>query len=187
MPRQALIPTNLRSLALQLSIFHHHQGTRVICNRVGPNGLAIPARGGRVTFPHSTITRFPARLPVCSAIGLRLACVAVCVVSACSKVDTPAALPAAALPIVTAPAADARLATTLCGVLRKKAPELKGMPEVAARAQLVMAIAAAFDVNAAALATVSSEIDAVSVASCPEVREPLLAATRASSLQEAVR
>ena len=61
------------------------------------------------------------------------------------------------------------------------------MSEVGARVQLVMAIGTGFDADAAALQTVSSDIDAIAATSCPEVREPLLAATKATSLQEAVR
>ena len=92
---------------------------------------------------------------------------------------------------VAAPAARAALGADLpaklCAVLRQKAPELKGMSEVGARVQLVMAIGTGFDADAAALQTVSSDIDAIAATSCPEVREPLLAATKATSLQEAVR
>ncbi len=111
-----------------------------------------------------------------------------CAFAACSKTEAPASAPPT-LPDTPTPAA----ATTggvparLCDVLRQTAPEVKGMPEVGARAQLVMAIAGAFDSDAGSLATVSSDIDAIASAGCPEVREPLLAATRAKSLQEAVR
>lgn len=106
---------------------------------------------------------------------------------ACSKTEPS---PKAADAVVAAPAAapsSGALASKLCAVLRSKAPELQGMSEVGARSQLVMAIATAFDVDAKALATVSSDIDAIASAGCPEVRAPLLAATRAASLQEAVR
>lgn len=96
------------------------------------------------------------------------------VLSACSKSEAP-------------PAPTGALATKLCGVLRQKAGELQGMSEVGARAQLVMAIGTAFDADAKSLATVSSDIDAIAAAGCPEARAPLLAATRAASLQEAVR
>lgn len=109
--------------------------------------------------------------------------------SACSKTASPpkAADTVAATPAPAPALATSGLANRLCTVLRAKAPELRGMPEVGARAQLVMAIASAFDADARALGTVSSDIDAIAAAGCPEVREPLLAATHAASLQEAVR
>ncbi len=113
---------------------------------------------------------------------------AACTVAACSKPEPPAsAAPIPADPPPVAAAMTGGVPARLCDVLRKTAPELKGMPGVGARAQLVMAIAGAFDSDAKSLATVSSDIDAIASAGCPEVREPLLAATRAKSLQEAVR
>jgi hypothetical protein len=118
--------------------------------------------------------------------------IAVCAATACSKADPPqAASPGAPAsppaPRVARAALGASLPATLCGVLRKMVPEVKGMPAVGARAQLVMAIAAAFDSDATALGTVSSDIDTIASAGCTEVRAPLLAATKATSLQEAVR
>lgn len=112
---------------------------------------------------------------------------ALCLVAACSKQDAASAAAPMIATAVAPAAASGQLAATLCAVLRKKVPDLKGMPQVGARAQLVMAIATAFDSDATALATVSSEIDPISSSGCPEVREPLLAATKAASLQEAVR
>lgn len=105
--------------------------------------------------------------------GVAAACL-LAALAACSKSEAP-------------PSATGALATKLCGVLRQKAGELGGMSEVGARAQLVMAIATAFDADAKSLATVSSDIDAIAAAGCLEARAPLLAATRAASLQEAVR
>lgn len=109
--------------------------------------------------------------------------------SACSKTESPpkAADVASTTPASVPAASSGALASKLCTVLRAKAPVLKGLSEVGARAQLVMAIGTAFDADAQALGTVSSDIDAIAAAGCPEVREPLLAATHAASLQEAVR
>ena len=106
---------------------------------------------------------------------------------ACSKTES---TQKAADTVVAAPApapSSGALASKLCTVLRAKAPELKGMSEIGARAQLVIAIGTAFDADARSLATVSSDIDALAATGCPEVRAPLLAATHAASLQEAVR
>ena len=108
----------------------------------------------------------------------------------CSRTETPQPTTSAAPSVAAAPAPAspvAALPAQLCGVLRAKAPGLKGMPAVGSRAQLVMAIATAFDSDAVALGTVSSEIDAIAASGCPEIRQPLLAATQAASLQEAVR
>ena len=122
---------------------------------------------------------------------LALTCAGICTLSACSKTGSapaPNGVPTGGAVDAAAPdAPSGALAARLCTVLRSKTPELKGMPEVGARAQLVMAIGTAFDADAKALATVSSDIDAIASAGCPEVRAPLLAATRAATLQEAVR
>lgn len=120
------------------------------------------------------------------------ACLTALCLSACTRTEAPPAAAATAADVaaragVAPTPPSGGLAAKLCGVLRSKTPELKDMSEVGARTQLVMAIATAFDVDATALGTVSSDIDAVATAGCPEVRAPLLAATRARSLQEAVR
>ena len=121
-------------------------------------------------------------------IATAICAVAVTLAGGCGKTESASASASAS---VAAPAARAApgadLPTKLCAILRQKAPELKGMSEVGARVQLVMAIGTGFDADAAALQTVSSDIDAIAATSCPEVREPLLAATKATSLQEAVR
>ncbi len=121
--------------------------------------------------------------------ALTWACI--CTLSACSKTAStpvPNSAPTGGAVDAAAPGApSSALAAKLCAVLRSKTPELKGMPEVGARAQLVMAIGTAFDADAKSLATVSSDIDAIASTGCPEVRAPLLAATRAATLQEAVR
>ena len=97
--------------------------------------------------------------------------------------------PAEPKPVVpTAPvAASADLPAKLCGVLRKVTPEIRNMPPVAAQAQLVMAIANAFDVNATALQEVSEKIDVIASASCSAERDILLSVVKMKSLQEAVR
>ena len=116
-----------------------------------------------------------------------------CCLAACSRVaDAPPPSATVPAPVVTtlgrtAAPSGGGLPARLCAVLRSKTPELTGMSEVGARAQLVMAIGTAFDADAAALGIVSSDIDAIASAGCAEVREPLLAATRAQTLQEAVR
>ena len=120
------------------------------------------------------------------AIAAAMCAVAAALAGGCGKTESASAAVAVAAPAATA-ALGADLPAKLCAILRQKAPELKGMPEIGARVQLVMAIGTGFDANAAALQTVSSDIDAIAATSCPEVREPLLAATKAASLQEAVR
>lgn len=120
------------------------------------------------------------------AIAAAMCAVAAALAGGRGKTESASASVAVAAPAATA-ALGADLPAKLCAILRQKAPELKGMPEIGARVQLVMAIGTGFDANAAALQTVSSDIDAIAATSCPEVREPLLAATKAASLQEAVR
>ena len=61
------------------------------------------------------------------------------------------------------------------------------MPPVGAQAQLVMAIAAAFDNDAAALGQVSDQIDTIAAESCSAERGILLSVLMKKSLQEAVR
>ena len=120
-------------------------------------------------------------------VSIALAGAVVGGLSACSKTEPTQKAGDAVVAAPTAAPASGALASKLCTVLRAAAPELKGMSEVGARAQLVIAIGTAFDADARSLATVSSDIDAIAAAGCPEVRAPLLAATRAVSLQEAVR
>lgn len=117
-------------------------------------------------------------LPVAAMVA---ACVMAIAIAGCSRRDESAA--DSAPPALT----DTALQAKLCAALRRIAPQLAGMPEVGARAQLVIGVAGAFDSDATALQTVSREIDAIAAAGCAEVRAPLLAATRAASLQEAVR
>ena len=119
-------------------------------------------------------------------IATAICAVAVTLAGGCGKTESASASASAAAPAARA-ALGADLPAKLCAILRQKAPELKGMSEVGARVQLVMAIGTGFDADAAALQTVSSDIDAIAATSCPEMREPLLAATKATSLQEAVR
>ena len=121
-------------------------------------------------------------------IATAICAVAATLAGGCGKTESASASASASVAVPAARAAlGADLPAKLCAVLRQKAPELKGMSEVGARVQLVMAIGTGFDADAAALQTVSSDIDAIAATSCPEVREPLLAATKATSLQEAVR
>ena len=119
-------------------------------------------------------------------IATAICAVAVTLAGGCGKTESASASAAVAAPAARA-ALGADLPAKLCAILRQKAPDLKGMSEVGARVQLVMAIGTGFDADAAALQTVSSDIDAIAATSCSEVREPLLAATKATSLQEAVR
>ncbi|MEO7056025.1 MAG: hypothetical protein ABI281_10460 [Caldimonas sp.] len=125
--------------------------------------------------------------------GLVAAAAWICIValSACTKNGSPpeagSSAPPAAAVVAATSSPNGGLPARLCGVLRTVAPELKGMSAVGARAQLVMAIANTFDADAKSLSTVSSDIDAIATDGCPEVRDPLLAATHSASLQEAVR
>ena len=113
-------------------------------------------------------------------------------VVACSKptetaVDiTPRPGPVAAAGIASQ-VSSAELAVKLCKVLNELAPQTPQLSATAAQAQLVLAIASAFDTDATALQKVSAEIDAVTAASCPASREALLNALKMNSLQEAVR
>ena len=99
------------------------------------------------------------------------------------------AKPAESKPVaaVASPTVSADLPAKLCNVLKKVAPEVRNMSPVGARAQLVMAIAGAFDVSAAALQEVSEKIDVIGSESCSAERDILLSVMKMKSLQEAVR
>ena len=75
----------------------------------------------------------------------------------------------------------------LCTVLNELAPQAPRLSVIGTQAQLVMAIASAFDANAEALRQVTSDIDTVAAASCPAARDALLKVLKMNSLQEAVR
>lgn len=134
--------------------------------------------------------RYPDRLRTASHL-VAATCVCIGALAACSRsgtsIEVANKLPMAGAVDLAASPSGAALAIKLCSVLRSTAPEVTGMPQVGARAQLVMAIGMAFDANAVALDTVSSDIDLIAANGCPEVIQPLLVATKAASLQEAVR
>jgi hypothetical protein len=111
---------------------------------------------------------------------------------ACSEVQTASSGNANApktksMAAITPPKVGPDLPAKLCEVLKKVAPEVRNMSPVGARAQLVIAIAAAFDANAAALQEVSEKIDVIALGSCPVEREILLSAVEMKTLQDAVR
>lgn len=91
------------------------------------------------------------------------------------------------LAAIAPPVVSANLSAKLCEVLKKVTPEVRNMSPVGARAQLVMAIAGAFDVNAAALQEVSEKIDVIASESCATERDILLSVVKMKTLQEAVR
>jgi hypothetical protein len=121
-----------------------------------------------------------------------LMCAAVFILLACSQEKTAMSnntksaepKPVAAIAV---PATKANLSAKLCDVLKKVTPEVRNMSPVGARAQLVMAIGSAFDVNAAALQEVSEKIDVIASESCSAERDILLSVVKMKSLQEAVR
>lgn len=87
---------------------------------------------------------------------------------------------------IHAKTAESSLGTSLCAVLKKLAPEVKGFKPEGARAQLVMAVAEKFDYDAAKLKQVKAEIDKLTTASCPKDRESMLGILKMKSLSEAV-
>jgi hypothetical protein len=99
--------------------------------------------------------------------------------AACSKPSPGVATPTAAAPAAVAGGPD--FSAMLCVALRKTAVEVKGMAPAPARAQLVLDISDAFQAKREALARVSSDIDMISKAGCPDVRAPILAATGSTS------
>ena len=120
---------------------------------------------------------------VCAVLFSLLACTQE---KTASSDNTKSAEPKPVVP--TAPAAaSADLPAKLCGVLKKVTPEVRNMSPLGARAQLVIAIAGAFDVNAGALQEVSEKIDVIASASCSAERDILLSVVQMKSLQEAVR
>jgi hypothetical protein len=91
------------------------------------------------------------------------------------------------LGVGTANAADEHLAEPLCNVLKRLVPEVSAYKPEGAQAQLVMAVAEAFDYDPDKLRQVKVEIDRVTTASCPKERESMLAILKMKSLAEAVR
>ena len=78
------------------------------------------------------------------------------------------------------------LAGPLCGVLKGVAPKTRGLEPAAARAQLVRALAAAFDRDAAKLREVRIHIDEATSDACPEDRQRMLDNAQAKTLLEAI-
>ena len=78
------------------------------------------------------------------------------------------------------------LAAPLCGVLKAVGPRTRGLEPEAARAQLVRAIAAAFDYEAPRLKQVRAQIDLTTLAACPKEREVVLGNTQTKMLAEAI-
>jgi len=87
----------------------------------------------------------------------------------------------------TARAADDTLAIPLCGLLKRLVPEVRTYRPEGAQAQLVMAVAEAFDYAAAKLYQVKAEIDQATSASCPQDRASMFTILQMKSLAEAVR
>ena len=92
----------------------------------------------------------------------------------------------AAFAAVTARADPVALAAPLCGVLKAVGPRTRGLEPEAARAQLVRAVAAAFDYDAEKLKQVRFHFDPETSRTCPEDREMVLRNTRAKTLVEAI-
>jgi len=96
---------------------------------------------------------------------------------------------AALLGIAVASAAGSEpgsFAAPLCGVLKAVGPRTRGLEPEAARAQLVRAIAAAFDYDAARLKEVRAQIDQATLGACAKDREVVLVNTKAKTLAEAI-
>ena len=93
---------------------------------------------------------------------------------------------AAGLAVGRAGADPAALAAPLCGVLKGVGPKTRGYKPEAARAQLVMSIAAAFDYDAAKLKEVRAHIDEATTGACPKDRELMLGNTQTKTLAEAI-
>lgn len=98
-----------------------------------------------------------------------------------TAVNRPDAVAGASLIVATVDAAK------LCKVLNEIAPQAPSLSAVGTQAQLVMAVASAFDANPDALRQVISQIDTVATASCPASRDALLKELKMNSLQAAVR
>jgi len=78
------------------------------------------------------------------------------------------------------------LAAPLCGVLKAAGIKTRGLEPETARAQLVRAIVAAFDNDAAKLKEVRARIDQATLGACPRDRELVLGNTKTKTLAEAV-
>jgi hypothetical protein len=130
------------------------------------------------------------RLRVGSFVAM---CVAALLLAACSKESDDASRSSgkqpAAIPNASAQSkpAVADMPAKLCKVINELAPQAPQLSAIGTQAQLVMAVASAFDANPEALRQVTSDIDTVAIASCPASREALLKVLKMNSLQEAVR
>ena len=78
------------------------------------------------------------------------------------------------------------LAAPLCGALKAVGSKTRGLEPEAARAQLVRAVAAAFDYDAARLKEVRARIDEATLGMCPKDREVVIGNTKAKTLAEAI-
>jgi hypothetical protein len=87
----------------------------------------------------------------------------------------------------TTRAADDTLAGPLCSVLKKLVPEVRTYRPEGAQAQLVIAVAEAFEYDAATLRQVKEEIDQATTARCPQDRTSMLTILKMKTLAEAVR
>jgi hypothetical protein len=85
-----------------------------------------------------------------------------------------------------APATESTLSTTLCGTLKNLVPDVRSSTPVGAQAQLVMALAEAYEANPTQLRQVKTEIDSVASTNCAAERDALLAALKTQSLSEAL-
>jgi hypothetical protein len=85
------------------------------------------------------------------------------------------------------PASADEFTEKLCAGLADVVPRVQGFRPEGVRAQLVMKIAGDFDYDPDALARVQDEGDAVTTASCPELRTQAIALAGTKTLGEALR
>ena len=98
----------------------------------------------------------------------------------------PCTIVAAVLAAVAASADPRVISAPLCGVLKGVGAKTHGYTPEAARAQLVMSLAAAFDRDAAKLKEVRAHIDDATMIKCPKERAAMLEVTKTRTLTEAI-
>lgn len=78
------------------------------------------------------------------------------------------------------------IAISVCPILAKLVPAVRGHKPEGARAQLVMAVAEKFDDDGVKLRQVRAEVDAATTAACPKEREAMLGVLKMKTLADAL-
>lgn len=97
-----------------------------------------------------------------------------------------AGLACAVLAFAAGAPAQPSIGASVCPVLAKLVPAVRGYKPEGARAQLVMAVGEKFDYDGVKLRQVRAEIDAATTAACPKEREAMLGVLKMKTLADAL-